>query len=42
MGQMGLCDVSERYAGMDAELNPLVKLTGIVPWPELRPGLEAV
>ena len=42
MGQMGLFDVSKRYAGLDAKSDPLVKPNGIVPWAAFRPQLEAV
>jgi len=42
MGQMGFFDVSERYAGLDAKADPLVKLEATVPWDAFRPRLEPV
>ena len=42
MGQMGFFDVSKRYAGLDAKVDPLVKLNAMVPWADFRPQLEAV
>ena len=33
-------DVSERYAGLDAKNDPLVKIDGIVPWEDFRERLE--
>ena len=42
MGQMGLFDVSQRYAGLDAKDDPLVKLNETVPWEDFRGRLEAV
>ncbi len=42
MGQMGFFDVSKRYAGLDAEADPLVTLNAIVPWADFRRQLEAV
>ena len=32
MGHMGFFDVSQRYAGLDAKDDPLVKLHETVPW----------
>ena len=32
MGQMGLFDISKRYARLDAKADALVKLNPIVPW----------
>jgi transposase, IS5 family len=42
MGQMGFFDVANRYAGLDAKADPLVKLTAIVPWEDFRPRLEEI
>lgn len=42
MGQMGFFDVANRYAGMDAKADPLVKLAEVVPWEDFRPRLEAI
>ena len=42
MGQMGFFDVSKRYAELDAESDPLVKLNVIVPWADFRPRCETV
>jgi len=42
MGQMGFFDVAERYAGLDAKADPLVKLDAMVPWDAFRPKLEAI
>ena len=42
MGQMGFFDVSQRYAGLDAKDDPLVKLNETVPWEDFRGQLEAV
>ncbi|MBB4287968.1 hypothetical protein GGD88_003736, partial [Roseospira goensis] len=32
MGQMGFFDVTNRYAGLDAKADPLVKLSEMVCW----------
>jgi len=42
MGQMGFFDVAERYAGLDAKADPLVKLDAMVPWDAFRPQLERI
>jgi len=42
MGQMGFFDIANRYAGLDAKNDPLVKIDGVVPWEALRPRLETV
>ena len=42
MGQMGFFDLSQRYAGLDAKDDPLVKLNETVPWEDFRGQLEAV
>jgi hypothetical protein len=42
MGQMGFFDVSNRYAGLDAKNDPLLKINAVVPWENFRARLEAV
>ena len=42
MGQMGLFDLANRYAGLDAKNDPLVKNDEAFPWEDFRPRLEAV
>ena len=42
MGQMGFFDVANRYAGLDAKNDPLVKIDEVVPWRDFRPRLEGV
>jgi IS5 family transposase len=42
MGQMGFFDVAKRYAGLDAKLDPLVRIDALVPWAGFRGRLEAV
>jgi len=42
MGQMGFYDVANRYAGLDAKADPLVKLNAMVPWADFRSRLETV
>ena len=42
MGQMGFFDLANRYAGLDAKNEPLVKVDGVVPWEDFRGRLEAV
>ncbi|MBB4267315.1 IS5 family transposase [Roseospira visakhapatnamensis] len=39
---MGFFDVTNRYAGLDAKADPLVKLAEVVPWEDFRPRLEAI
>ena len=41
MGQMGFFDIANRYAGLDAKNDPLVKIDEVVPWEDFRPRLEA-
>ncbi len=41
MGQMGFFDIANRYAGLDAKNDPLVKIDEVVPWADFRPRLEA-
>ncbi len=41
MGQMGFFDIANRYAGLDAKNDPLVKIDEVVPWEAFRPRLEA-
>jgi len=42
MSQLGFFDVADRYAGLDAKNDPLLKIDSVVPWEEFRPHLEAV
>ena len=42
MGQMGFFDLVNRYTGLDAKNEPLLKIDGVVPWEDLRARLEAV
>jgi len=42
MGQMGFFDLSNRYAGLDAKSDPLVKLNAVVPWDDFRARLDTV
>ena len=37
MGQMGFFDIAQRYAGLDAKNDPLVKIDEVVPWQDFRP-----
>jgi transposase, IS5 family len=41
MGQLGFFDIANRYAGLDAKNDPLVKIDEVVPWEDLRARLEA-
>jgi transposase, IS5 family len=41
MGQMGFYDVANRYAGLDAKGDPLLKIDAVVPWETFRARLEA-
>jgi len=41
MGQMGFFDIAQRYGGLDAKNDPLVKIDEVVPWEDFRPRLEA-
>ncbi len=41
MSQMGFFDIANRYAGLDAKNDPLVKIDEVVPWEDFRPRLEA-
>ena len=41
MGQLGFYDIADRYAGLDAKNDPLVKIDAAVAWEALRPRLEA-
>jgi len=41
MGQMGFFDIANRYAGLDAKNDPLVKIDAVVPWEDFRSRLEA-
>ena len=42
MAQMGFFDLSDRYASLDAKMDPLVEINAVVPWEEFRPLLEQV
>ena len=42
MGQMGFFDIANRYAGLDAKGDPLMKIDAVVPWETFRSRLEAV
>ena len=42
MDQMGFFDLGNRYSGLDAKNEPLLKIDGVVPWEDLRARLEAV
>lgn len=41
MSQLGFFDIANRYAGLDAKNDPLVKLDAVVPWEDFRSRLEA-
>ena len=41
MSQLGFFDIANRYAGLDAKNDPLVKLDAVVPWGDFRSRLEA-
>ena len=41
MGQMGFFDISDRYAGLDAKNDPLMKIDAVVAWEAFRIRLEA-
>ena len=41
MSQMGFFDIANRYAGLDAKNDPLVKIDEVVPWEDFRSCLEA-
>lgn len=42
MAQTGFFDLSDRYASLFAERDPLVEIEAIVSWEEFRPALEWV
>ena len=42
MGQMGFFDLGNRYTGLDAKNEPLLKIDGVVPWEDLRARLDGV
>jgi len=42
MSQLGFFDIANRYAGLDANNDPLLKIDNLVPWEDFRPHLEAV
>ncbi|MCH8187615.1 MAG: IS5/IS1182 family transposase, partial [Proteobacteria bacterium] len=37
MGRMGFCDIANRYAGVGARNDPLVKIDDVVPSQGFRP-----
>ena len=41
MGQIGFFDISDRYAGLDAKNDPLMKIDAVVAWEAFRIRLEA-
>lgn len=41
MSQPGFFDIANRYAGLDAKNDPLVKIDALVPWENFRSRLEA-
>ncbi len=41
MSQLGFFDVANRYAGLGAKNDPLLKINSVVPWEDFRVGLEA-
>ena len=42
MGQMGFFDLSDGYASLEAQTDPLVEFDAVVPWEGVRPALERV
>ena len=42
MGQMGFFDLGNRYSGLDAKNEPLLKIDGVVPWEDLPRALRKV
>ena len=42
MGQMGFFDLGNRYSGLDAKNEPLLKIDGVVPWEDMRARLDGV
>ncbi len=41
MSQLGFFDIANRYAGLDAKNDPLVKIDAMVPWENFLLRLEA-
>jgi len=41
MSQLGFFGIANRYAGLDAKNDPLVKINDVVPWENFRPLLES-
>ena len=41
MNQMSFFDLANRYAGLDAKNDPLLKLSTVIPWEDFRGRLEA-
>ena len=42
MGQMGFFDLANRYGGLDAKNDPLLKIDAVLGWEDFRADLEAV
>ena len=42
MAQMGIFDLSDRYASLDCKRDPLVEINAVVPWDECIPTARAV
>ena len=42
MAQMGIFDLSDRYASLDAKTDPLVEINAVVLWDAFRPLPERV
>ncbi len=42
MAQMGLFNLLDRYASLEAKKDPLIEIDAVVPWEEFRPTLERV
>ncbi len=42
MPQVGFFDLSDRYASLDANKDPLVEIDAVVPWDEFHPLLKRV
>ena len=42
LSQLGFFDIANRYAGLDAKNDPLLKIDNVVPWEDFCPHLEAV
>ena len=40
MGQMGFFDLGNRYSGLDAKNEPLLKIDAVVPWEDVNGGAK--